>query len=290
MSKLSYSSATLLQNCEQKYAHRKILETKIDKDSSDSTEAFDVGKAFHQVLEDTLHTRLDILKNVEASCKKFKVVKHQAMIHAMVENYLDMHELSGLTCVLCELEISDQTTIGYIDAIMKDAAGFWWIVDLKTSARWNENILSRLPKDYQLNLYSNFADRFAGILDLELHKFRGCRYRVTTKSKANQKETESYDAFVKRLKRAVKVYDVVVPEDIMDVSGVAKIHQENYERSMKLRGGETPKKNLSYCESYFRPCEYFSNCHGKIFTEAKDKVEIKTADIYKRDLEDIGDL
>lgn len=279
---LSYSSSSLLINCEERYAHYKIKKTPIDSDASRDTSAFSLGSAFHKVLEDTMHTRLDIDKNVTEACREHKVME-KSLVKAMVEVYLDMHELSGLECVFCEMEIKDQYLIGYIDAVLKDITGKWWITDLKTASRFSTDNANRLPRDTQLNLYAHFAPRVAEALDLDLDKFSGVRYRTTTKAKLKQKKTESTEEYVERLKSGITSYDISIPKENMDVEGTWERHISNFNRAKELFEGATPKRNLTYCSSYFRPCEYWSQCHGVNFTEPKG-FTIKTGQTYREEL------
>ena len=145
-----------------------------------------------------------------------------------------------------------------------------------------EGILSRLPRDYQLNLYAKFAELFSRYLELDPKKFKGCLYRVTTKTTISQKSNESVDAYFNRLYKTVKSMDVFIPVENMDIENVWKRHLESYERSMALRNGEAPTRNYSYCESYFRPCPWWSQCHGDINSKCCDKVILNTAESFNR--------
>lgn len=274
---LSYSSATLLNNCEQRYWHYKVASTPKDSDVEDDYAAFEIGKTFHEVLEKNLHTRdrLDDLLN--EACKEYKTFEHQLMIKAMLWKYLDVHEASGLKCVACELPISSKEVIGFVDAFMADNRGNWWICDLKTAGRWYESTLAKLASDHQLNLYSHFAELMAGLLNLDPNKFKGCLYRVTTKTTISQKNNESDDAYLNRLYKTVKSFDISIPKEVMPIEEVWQRHLESYDRSIELRNGEAPKRNYNYCESYFRPCPYWSNCHGDINSKCGKKVVCNTA-------------
>lgn len=288
--RLSYSSASLLQNCEQRYVHHKVYKTEIDSDSEDSTEAFDLGKAFHAVLENCMH-RADKYKHSDVIkyCNKYNV-EDVLMIEAMVNKYLWLHQKSGWEVVDCELAISSNTTVGFIDFIAKKPNGNWAIGDLKTSARWNEGVLSRLSEDYQLNLYSSFADLIAPHLKLDPSKFIGCLYRVTTKTKLKQRKTESKEDYYNRVSGNIESYDVFIPKTSMRIEEVSGIHEENYKRCVELFNGEAPKRNYSYCESYFRPCPFWSNCHGDIFSNCGSKVSCNTAKSYEVKEETIRSL
>ena len=277
---LSYSSASLLNNCEQRYWHYKVAATEKDSDFAEDYAAFDIGKTFHQVLEKNLHTRENLDLLLDESCKEFKTEENKEMIRAMLNVYLDMHEASGLKCVKCETAISSPEVIGFIDAIMVEPRGGWFICDLKTAGRWMPSVLAKLPTDYQLNLYSHFADGIADLLELDPSKFKGCLYRVATKTTISQKSNESDKAFYNRLYKTVKAFDIFVPKSSMDIEGVWGRHIEAFNRSLELREGSIPRRNYGQCESYFRPCPYWSNCHGDLNTKCLTKVTLNTAESY----------
>lgn len=271
--RLSYSSATLIKNCEQKYFWYKVAQVAKDADSEDNDTAFNVGKCFHYVLEENNHSEDNLEDLLISGCKAFAVEDYQAMLHAMLLRYLQVHYKSELEVIHCELAMSNNEFIGFIDVIMKDYKGYWWIVDLKTASRYSEITAAKLHNDVQLNLYSYFADLIACQFDLDPKKFAGARYRVTTKSTIKSKAGESYTAYVKRLAKSIKSYDIIIPIDKMNPKGFYNEHMEAHARSLELRAGEAPKRNFSYCDSFFRPCEYFSQCHGKCYSDLKNEVE-----------------
>jgi len=278
--RLSYSSSTLLKNCEQKYCYYKIDKAPKDSDVSDSTEAFDIGKAFHQVLEDNNHTDVSLEGHLDNACRALEVEAHKGMIHAMLLRYLQVHAKSGLEVVRCELGLNNPKFIGYIDVILKDPkTGEWWIADLKTAGRYSPITTAKLANDVQLNLYCSFAEHIAAALELDVKKFMGARYRVTTKSKLKRKVGESYGAHVRRTAKNVVSYDIIVPIAEMSPAAVYKEHLKLQAKTVKFRKGTLkPTRNLSYCDSFFRSCDYFSRCHGKNFTEAQDQFEMLTSD------------
>jgi len=277
--RLSYSSATLLKNCSQKYFYYKVAGVARDEDAEVNYDAFNIGKAFHWVMETNNHSEDNFHDLLDQAVKTFEVEEARGMIHAMLLRYLQVHKKSGLEVVHCEFELTTDLFIGFIDVILKDADGNWWIGDLKTAARYSEITAAKLHNDVQLNLYASFAKEIASYFKLDPNKFRGARYRVTTKSVLKKKVTESYADHVKRTANNVKSYDIVIPLEKMDPKGVFAEHKKLHTRSMKMREGKLkPEKNLSQCDSFFKPCEYFSQCHGKCFTELKDEIQMITSD------------
>ena len=109
--RMSHSSSRLLSSCSRKYYYKKIAKVEVDADVTESTLALDVGKAFHQVLEETDHKRknfsLEILNN---ACHDNQIQEPaiKAMIRAMLYKYMILHEKSGLEIVCIEEEIVDE--------------------------------------------------------------------------------------------------------------------------------------------------------------------------------------
>lgn len=276
---LSYSSATLLKNCPQKYYYYKVAQVAKDSDYEQNEEAFNVGKAFHYVMEMNGHTENDLDSWLDKACRSFGVEDKKGMLNAMLLRYLQVHKKSGLSVVECEFELKTDDFIGYIDAIMKDDNGLWWIVDLKTASRYSPITQARLTKDVQLNLYSYFAPKIAEYYELDPKKFAGARYRVTTKSDLTKKVTESYADHVRRTAKNVKSYDIVIPIELMNPEEFMQEHEDlKFKADMMRKGLEEPTKNRSYCDSFFRPCEYWSQCHGKTYSESQELLEIIASD------------
>jgi len=288
---LSYSSMCDLATCEAKYYFRKVAMVPKDADAEES-EALGVGKAFHEYLEDVLHGEKFNAKTFDSAVMA-KAIEHNVeeeahLIGAMALAYMKLHKASGLIVVKCEQQVETPKYNGFIDVILKDASGNWWIGDLKTAARFDDKKVAQLPKDQQLNLYSYFADHLAGFFDLDPKKFKGCRYRVTTKTKSVVKANESITDFAKRMvdKGSVTSYDAIIPVDVMDIENTWKHFEVMQERAVAIQNGEMPTKNLGACMNFFRPCDYWSQCHGKCFTDmtTKPEVIVMTTEKYEEDL------
>jgi hypothetical protein len=278
--RLSYSSGTLLKNCSMKYYHYKVAGVAKDPDSEDNSDAFNIGKAFHWVLEENNHTEDNLVDLLEKAVKNFNVEDSMGMLHAMLLRYLKLHKKSGLVVKKCELGLQNDIFEGYIDAIMTEEDGTWWVVDLKTARIAAETTFARLKTDTQLNLYCSFADDIALLLGLDRGKFGGARYRVTTKSVLKKKANESYFDHVMRTAKNIKSYDIIIPVSEMNPEQAYKDHELLHSRSMDLRHDVLkPEKNLSYCDSFFKPCEYWSRCHGDTFTNCKGALQMITENV-----------
>lgn len=275
---LSYSSMTLLKGCEQRYVHYKVLDTPVDSDCEVDQLSFIVGTSFHAILEWSEHQKPEkIGADLEKCVKDFNLPEDQVgLVHAMVLKYLRLHRKSNLECVKCEYQISNKSTIGYVDVIFKEKdSGKWWICDLKTAKTFWSTLPAKLPKDRQLNLYGYYYKHIAKDLGLDHHLFQGCRYRVTTKSSAKQRQYESYVEYVKRITdNNIKSYDVIIPKEKLSLQEVFNEHKSLHRRSLALRKGSEPTRNYGYCDTYFKPCPYFSQCHGDLFSNKSEDLEI----------------
>lgn len=268
--KLSYSSMKTLQSCEQRYSHYKITNTPNDPDYVES-DALGLGKAFHAVLERTLHQDYNDILIMEAMTE-FKVdSSEKELLTVMLKKYVEYRNKSGIKVIKCELPLATSHYSGFIDYIAVQG-NKWYIGDLKTTGRHDANILSQLPLDPQLNLYAHFAeDLYIAVPSLVGKEFAGCLYTQIVKSKATT---------VKGLESGVKVIEMVVPVEVMNPAMIWSLFNEVHDRALELHRGEVPRKNLSSCFNYFSPCPYFSQCHGKTFTDNSTKVKVNTIETF----------
>ena len=274
--KLSYSSMKELQSCETRYYHRKIANTSADPDYEES-DALGLGKAFHAVLERTLHLDYNDQLIVEAMVEHKVDASEKELLTMMLKKYVEFRKASGIKVIKCELPIATSNYVGFIDYIAVQGDRYY-IGDLKTAGRHDENILSQLPLDPQLNLYAHFADDlYIAVPAIKDKDFAGCLYTQVIKSKA---ATQS------GLERGVKVIETVVPVESMNPDLIWSLFNEVHDRAVELQKGEAPRKNLSSCFNYFSPCAYFSKCHGETFTKNKTKVKVTTIETFK----ELGDL
>lgn len=258
----------LIQSCEQRYYHYKVLNTDKDSDYTES-EALGLGKAYHHVLEKTLHKYWDEKLLIEAMAEH-KVDQDDAnLLRVMLTKYVEFRKKSGLEIVRCEFGIETSEYVGFADAFAIDKSNnTWWIVDLKTAGRHDPNLIPQIAKDMQVGLYSHFVADIENAVDaLKGYTFGGFRYNQCIKSKAST---------AKGLDSGVKVYEIVIPAELIAEGEAWSMFQEVHNRALELHAGEAPRKNLSSCFSYFSPCPYFSKCHGNLFSEGNKKVIVNT--------------
>jgi hypothetical protein len=275
--RLSYSSASLLLSCSQKYFFYKVRGLPPDSDFKEDDKALMIGKAFHQVLEKSNHVKSAAMGGLlKQACSTFNIEEEQGMIHGMLLKYLECHELSGLRCHKSEFEMSNENFIGYIDGIfVDDKTEEFWIVDLKTASTFSPSITAKLHTNTQLNLYSYFSGEMATQFNLDASKFAGTRYRVTTKTKIKRRAGEEYAKFVARCYESVDSFDCIIPKEIMRPEMAMAQHLRLFVESLKLRDCTSqPVQNFDNCLQYFKPCKYWSQCHGDLYTNCLNKIKI----------------
>ena len=121
--RMSHSSTNLINSCQQRYTHKKILKTAIDTDAVEDYKAFKIGKVFHEALENCLHDKQAYSTDLVFEAAKIHEVTDQSeilMIQAMVQKYFDIFTATKLTCVAVEDEVGDENIIGFVDALMID--------------------------------------------------------------------------------------------------------------------------------------------------------------------------
>ena len=274
---LSHSSASTLLECEQRYAYYKVDGFPNDPDYVKS-DALAIGSAFHKVLEDSRHEKPESIRKAILACVEDPEIRlpesEVLLLHAMILKYLRLHKQMGFKVLAIEIGIETKEVIGYIDAVMEDHQGMWWIVDLKAKKSLSPTEIAMLKTDPQLNLYAAHAGMIADMLKLDVKKFGGCRWRVVTKTTAKQKTGESEADYVARLADSnVKAYDIPVPFDEAAAAERLETHLALHKRTKSLAKSK-PIKNFKACNSYFSPCPYWSRCYGKTYSESLDQTHI----------------
>ena len=273
--KLSYSSSNMLLGCTQKYWHYKVNQTPKDLDYEEDNLAFNLGKAFHYILEQSNHEKVTEVEKRLRYCQEAYTLEEEQvwLVYGMVLKYLMGAKLTNLKTICCELMIEHEVIFGFIDAIQVDVNGKWWITDLKTASSISSTLQARLSNDRQLNLYAYYAPEIAKKLNLKLEDFGGCRYRVVTKPKLKKKVSETKEEYILRVKESSQFRDYVIPKDNLDPKGAYENHVKVYKIAKELHSGKLkPFKNFNHCENYFRTCEYFSQCHKDCASKLKLEV------------------
>jgi hypothetical protein len=279
--RFSYSASNVLKSCEKQYCFKYVLGVEKDTDIEDDAAALRFGKAFHTVCELTNHDvrKFNTSMLTKAAFDNCLNTEDTTKVYACLKSYFDLHSKSKLECVGIELEIGDENLVGYIDAVMADRNGNFWICDLKTSGLVVDTLFARLHKDPQLNLYCAFAEQVVEKINaasnrkLDIKKLQGCAYRVVAKPRTTPKTGESFEAYAARA--APEAYDVYIPIDKMDPESALREIRE-LQTKAKAITLDNSRCNRANCVQWQRPCDFFSQCHGATFTECKESAKVFT--------------
>lgn len=268
---LSPSSFGEFSACSRKWFLRKVAKAAIDPDASEDYTAFDLGKAFHKCLEDTKHDLAGFTHSQCVTvCAQFGVVDADdvAMIYAMLSRYKELHAVENLKVIACEVVIDTPDFYGITDAVMQDSEGLLWIIDIKTAATFQSSAISTAASHPQLNLYAKHFDQVAYSVGMKDAPFGGIRLRTTTKSKLIRKATETMPDYIARMAKGIKSSDIAVPKSSLNIEQIAAQHAAVFARTSvaKIEDIENFPPNYGNCMSYFRPCNYFSQCNRHTFT------------------------
>ena len=265
---LSPSSLALFSGCARKYFLRKIAKVPVDPDATEDQKPFQVGKAFHQVLEDTKHNLSGLTYSmVELIAAKYGVTDDTPMLFAMLSGYKKTHEKSGLKAIACEVVIETPKFYGIVDVVLDDGQGGFWIGDMKTSGKFFPLTVLTLPNHPQLSLYASHVDVLANTLGLDPKDYKGCRYRMTLKAELVQKKGEELSTYIARLAERTKTYDYIIPKEMMNPAAILSVHDAAISHMTTKTEEKDYVPNYGNCTSYFRPCDYWSRCHGRTKTE-----------------------
>ena len=116
------------------------------------------------------------------------------------------------------------------------------------------------------------------MLRLDIKDFAGCRYRVTTKPRNKVKPDDTYSTYNTRA--TLESFDVEIPLLSMAPGEILTQHEKLQQAASNMHDSPDllPMCNRQSCFNYFRPCEYWSQCHGKLFTDQVAKVTVYNQD------------
>lgn len=276
--KLSHSSASELRGCEYRWWLRKVKKTRADLDYRES-DGLSVGKAVHHIQERSRHepaALAPLLKECAVS-SDIRLSKYNfGLVAVMCQVYWAYQAQCGLEVIGVEYEIDNERVSGFLDLISLDPdTGLWFIEDLKCFKSFSPNTVVGLPKDPQLNLYAGFKNEVAKEYGLDPEKFGGAGYRVVTKTTSKVRESETITQFIARTRKLIKVYRVIVPASELAVEATGKNHSVVQLRAERILEGDTPSKNYGYCMNYFSPCQFWSKCHGKTYTDSLEDAKLR---------------
>lgn len=285
--KLSYSSFNLFMSCNRKYYLNKIAKVSPDPDATVDTLAFRFGKAFHKLLEDVGHNVSEITKSkIDQTCEDFDLVglEHGPHLFALLRHYKRLQAKNELVATHFELEVVTAEFRGFIDVILKDKDGpGWWIGDMKTAAAYSPFLNSKLPTDWQLNLYARHVPEIAGLTGHKVEDFKGCRYLLNAKSRLKLKKDDTFKSYAERLEAGITSFDIPVYKEELQpdsVYAIFRLAHKEISSLYKYKSQNAVKlalPNYNCCTSYYKPCEFWSQCHGKSYSELQER-EVLSSD------------
>lgn len=208
MKKLSYSSMALYQECRRKYQYQKVLGIYPRKRPG----YYLLGEAVHKYLEhyykqlpNPMQHAMSVFENADKSMLTPEQVHDMEIDKAIVggictayPSHYDM-DLAQYTKFITEqqfeLKMEGFAYHGYIDMLVQDAAGDWWVFETKTVAaqRMNANFLDRIRIDWQVLSYIVAAKKILGVWP------KGVIYNMIKKPGIRLRKGEGLNAFLKRV-------------------------------------------------------------------------------------------
>jgi len=293
--KLSHSARTTLYTCQRKWLFAK---THVEKDfDAPDDENLRFGSAVHHVLEHTNRVRQDqerILELTREAGEKYRMGHKLHGIYYCAQNYFDMHLKSGLECLYSEVRFDLGWWVGIVDEILYDNTHkVWWIGDTKTTGRAEiEKWTASLKFDPQMMTYAAFHIEIARVLQdpkIRPENFAGCRYRPTlklgdTRDAEPLPEETCHDYWVRQIGKKIRgkvkaekecAWDFVIEYGAGDIYKLRSDHIRHLLSDLCLAENiyhyrQIASRNYGSCMAWFRPCEYWSRCHGgRCYTNTK---------------------
>jgi len=346
MRKVSVSGIRLLSECERKAFYKYILGRDVIKPDPDAPKKvpFDFGNVFHEAMEDNFKGKDITLEYIEDKAKEYihssldkttgittyqrvlspekEVLDLYAMAKVAIEDTKRLLNNYGLVEVDYEIGFENKKTRGFIDRVLKDKSGHWYICDWKTR-REVPKVASAI-KDPQAAHYMSFYTEIAKMLRLDTMKFKGIIFHNVTKPsckrsklpKQDVKEEvqenpntiwikdvpegykESREDYIKKLLEGTKQDKTpniqVVHHFVPFSQDMIVTHWKNFkgahakyatlDKAFKATGEAVGTCNYDQCiDSYGAHCDYWSQCHdGKTFTEDMKIIDLDFNKLLER--------
>jgi hypothetical protein len=157
------------------------------------------------------------------------------------------------------------TYFGYLDCLMKDHNGDWWIKETKTTADGSDDFLTQAQLNFQLAGYMFLAKSVVGKWP------KGVIFDVVKKTQIRQRQNEAMSSFIKRCveyyhddsKDMYKRKDIIVDKRMLKMwLRETRFEAEDMLRSHRL--GYFPMNN-EQCKGKYGLCSHFPVCStGKV--------------------------
>ncbi len=105
-------------------------------------------------------------------------------------------------------------------------------------------------------------------LGLKVEMFAGCKYRVVTKAKLKRRDDDTFKTYSDRFYKSVKALEFTVKVEDLEPNRIMEDFDQVRKLQIQLMGGrKKPIRNYNSCDSYYRPCDYWSRCHATHYTD-----------------------
>ena len=164
-----------------------------------------------------------------------------------------------------EVRLETKTEKGFIDAIYKNADGELWIVEDKTCASLDTNVVEMLPNKQQLLNYYHL------LVESGIENIKGYIYRESLKSRHKKRQNESLLAFSDRLLNEYmnnldSKYRQTIGEFVPSQLESYKIQKAMTDivinNNFRFKQSNCWAQNTDNCSSVYGLCDYFQLCHG----------------------------
>jgi hypothetical protein len=272
--KLSASSRNLYAECQRAFWHRYLAKTVNDSDYV-NPKYFAFGSAFHECLEVFKYSGklMETAKIVEIAHKnrlfgEGDIGKLMASLRAYFATWFNSNVID------CEVWIETDVIKGKIDGVLRDDQGHFWILENKTSSAISPTLEIELPTDPQVCLYSASVEQLKErVRILAGEQVLGVIFRVTEKPKERLKKAETMLDYAARCKSRTfewkapfaRIKSDEVFSSFRALLAEIKAKREPYRPDMI----ESFCQNKRNCVKYGAACQYYSHCHGMLYSLAK---------------------
>jgi hypothetical protein len=273
----SQSAMRVLTDCERKFQHAYVLHTVRDVDYVEPT-YFRFGSALHALAERTRHDFAALTPEmVEGACMEYRLdwEKDGAKLVAMLREYSERHMASvvsqGIEILALELELVTRDWVMYIDAVLRNSLGMWWMADLKSASEFDPVVENKMRHDAQVNLYMAHAHLVAEKLGLDMAKFVGFEYREIMKPKERLKKSETRAELIERMVPPIRF--TLLSSQYEGTNLVVEQMGRQLERARAMfTSSDGITENRSLCHAKGTTCPYYSRCNGgKTYTQLKEE-------------------
>lgn len=164
-----------------------------------------------------------------------------------------------LTEQTAEIMLGDEVYHGYIDCLVQDVHGDWWVLETKTAAQINASYLDKVQIDSQVTGYMWLAREILGEFP------KGVIYDVIKKPGIRLKKAETKQAYTRRVvDEYIKhgaVKNMLVREEVLIHDRQLKRWKKNMAATLKWAAGLTTyHMNTGACLPMYGACGFLDAC------------------------------